>query len=132
MSPVILDDSLHKSDYLYIYYGSLLMADLYSRVMKVKTSAPGTKVLLAIGGASAGTGDFETISVSSIYRKWFAEHAVVYLRQYGFDGLDVDWQFPSASYKAYFTLFLEVSVYALHKKEMELYFTRLTNVTLIC
>ena len=108
------------------------MADLYSRVMKVKTSAPGTKVLLAIGGASAGTGDFETISVSSIYRKWFAEHAVVYLRQYGFDGLDVDWQFPSASYKAYFTLFLEVSVYALHKKEMELYFTRLTNVTLIC
>ena len=85
-------------------------ADLYSRVLAVKNSAPGTKVLLAIGGASAGTSDFEAISISSTYRKWFADHALVYLRQYGFDGLDVDWQFPSASHKTYFTLFLEVGV----------------------
>ena len=75
----------------------------------MKKSAPGTKVLLAIGGASAGTSDFEAISISSIYRKWFARHAVVYLRQYGFDGLDVNWQFPSASYKTHFTRFLAVN-----------------------
>ena len=75
----------------------------------MKKSAPGTKVLLAIGGASAGTSDFEAISISSIYRKWFARHAVVYLRQYGFDGLDVNWQFPSASYKTHFTRFLGVN-----------------------
>ena len=77
--------------------------------MQVKKSAPGTKVLLAIGGASAGTSDFEAISISSIYRKWFARHAVAYLRQYGFDGLDVDWRFPSAFYKTHFTRFLEVN-----------------------
>lgn len=77
--------------------------------MQQKQSDPNVKVLLAIGGYSAGTYNFETISSTSANRQHFADNAVIFLRQYGFDGLDVDWEFPSASYKTHFTLFVQVS-----------------------
>ena len=82
---------------------------MYGRVIQQKKTDTNVKVLLAIGGYSAGTADFETISSTSDNRKQFADNAVVFLRQHGFDGLDVDWEFPSASYKTHFTLFVQVS-----------------------
>ena len=82
---------------------------MYGRVMQQKQTDPNVKVLLAIGGYTAGTAGFETISSTSGNRQHFADNAVHFLRQYGFDGLDVDWEFPSASYKTPFTQFVQVS-----------------------
>ena len=81
---------------------------MYRRVVGLKTTDPQLKVLLAIGGYSAGTADFEAISSSADKRRLFAENAVFFLRNRGFDGLDVDWEFPSRSYGASLTLLLQV------------------------
>ena len=83
---------------------------MYRRIVQLKNSDPRLKVLLAIGGYSAGTGDFEAISASSAKRQQFADNVVAFLRQHGFDGLDVDWEFPASSYKGHFTQFLEVGI----------------------
>ena len=84
------------------------LADLYSRVIHLKDTDPQLKVLLTVGGYSAGSADFEAISDSSVHRQLFADNAVSFLRQHGFDGLDVDWEYPSSSYKTHFTQLLQV------------------------
>ena len=84
------------------------LADMYSRVLSLKDTDPQLKVLLAVGGYTAGSADFEAISASSVHRQLFADNAVSFLRQHGFDGLDVDWEFPSNSYKTHFTQLLQV------------------------
>ena len=77
-------------------------------MLRLKDLDPQLKVLLAVGGYSAGSADFEAVSSSSDNRQLFADNAVSFLRQHGFDGLDVDWEFPSSSYRTYFTQLLEV------------------------
>ena len=77
-------------------------------MLRLKDTDPQLKVLLAVGGYSAGSADFEAVSSSSVHRQLFADNAVSFLRQHGFDGLDVDWEFPSSSYRTHFTQLLEV------------------------
>ena len=79
-------------------------------MLRLKDTDPQLKVLLAVGGYSAGSADFEAVSSSSVHRQLFADNAVSFLRQHGFDGLDVDWEFPSSSYRTHFTLLLEVRI----------------------
>ncbi|KAL8595075.1 hypothetical protein ACOMHN_002053 [Nucella lapillus] len=81
--------------------------DMYQRVIRLKDTNPQLKVLLAVGGYSAGTADFEAISSTSVQRQLFADNAVSLLRQHAFDGLDLDWEFPASTHKTFFTLFLE-------------------------
>ncbi|KAL8595073.1 hypothetical protein ACOMHN_002051 [Nucella lapillus] len=81
--------------------------DMYQRVIRLKDTDPQLKVLLAVGGYSAGTADFEAISSTSAQQQLFADNAVSFLRQHAFDGLDVDWEFPASTHKTFFTLFLE-------------------------
>ena len=86
----------------------ILSTDLYRRVLTLKSANPQLKVLLAVGGHTAGSADLEAVSTSSVHRQLFADNAVSFLRQRGFDGLDVDWEFPSSSYRTQFTQLLEV------------------------
>ena len=83
---------------------------MYKRVVGLKASDPQLKVLLAVGGASAGSADFEIISASSANRQLFANNAVTFLRQHGFDGLDMDWEFPKTQYKESNTLLMKVVI----------------------
>lgn len=78
-------------------------------MLRLKDTDPQLKVLLAVGGYTAGSAGFEAISASSVQRQLFADNAVSFLRQHGFDGLDVDWEYPSSSYKTHFTQLLQVT-----------------------
>ena len=86
---------------------------LYERTVALKKSNPRLKVLLAIGGWRAGSAPFVAVVDSANTRRRFAANAAKFVRQHGFDGLDVDWEFPGSrgsgpEHKALFTLLLKV------------------------
>jgi chitinase len=65
----------------------------YERVVALKQK--GVKVTLAIGGWNDSAGDkYSRLVRSAAARKKFVNHVVGFLEKYGFDGLDLDWEYP--------------------------------------
>lgn len=69
---------------------------LVSNLMKLKIENPSLKVTAAVGGYTFGTALFTKVCESQQNRKYFADTSVTFLRNYGFDGLDVDWEYPAS------------------------------------
>ncbi|KAF6206327.1 hypothetical protein GE061_017558 [Apolygus lucorum] len=53
------------------------------------------KTLLAVGGYREGSSKFTPISATLEKRETFARNSLEYLKRFGFDGLNIDWQFPN-------------------------------------
>lgn len=72
--------------------------------------AHGKAVLLSIGGAdpSSLATQFNNIASNSTKRANFCQAVVSYLQSHGYDGVDIDWEFPSVpSGKANMTLLMQ-------------------------
>ncbi|KAL8590131.1 hypothetical protein ACOMHN_010326 [Nucella lapillus] len=52
------------------------------------------KTLLGVGGSVQTNEDFVQIVSSESSRKQFANNVLLHLRTWGFDGLDIDWEYP--------------------------------------
>ncbi|XP_046573242.1 acidic mammalian chitinase-like [Haliotis rubra] len=61
----------------------------YSKVATMKKLKPSLKVLLCNGG------NFSQVLNTQENRTKFARSTVPWMRKYGFDGLDMDWEFPT-------------------------------------
>lgn len=69
----------------------------YAKIVGLKKINPKLKVLLAIGGWSFGTQKFKDMAQSRYARQTFIYSAINFLRKRGFDGLDMDWEYPKGS-----------------------------------
>lgn len=74
---------------------------IYKRLMLLKKKDPGLKVFVAIGGwtfndpgPTATT--FSDIAASVPRQKTFIESLISFMSTYGFDGVDLDWEYPAA------------------------------------
>ncbi|XP_001663099.2 chitinase-3-like protein 1 [Aedes aegypti] len=61
----------------------------------LKNSNHKLKTLVAVGGWNEGSEKFSTVAESPILRKRFAQDAARFCSYHGFDGLDVDWEYPA-------------------------------------
>jgi chitinase len=67
-------------------------------VLIAKAKANNAKVMMAINdGSGDGKSYFKTMAASSAARASFVQEVMNKVRFYGFDGVDVDWEFPSTS-----------------------------------
>ncbi|GAU94833.1 hypothetical protein RvY_06543 [Ramazzottius varieornatus] len=67
----------------------------YNKFNQITKRARPVITLLAVGGWNAGSKEFSDVAASEETRQIFAEQTVTYLRRYGFQGLDVDWEYPA-------------------------------------
>ncbi|KAK0406781.1 hypothetical protein QR680_018801 [Steinernema hermaphroditum] len=75
---------------------------MYARVNKLKQTDPGLKTLLSFGGASFPLYVFKAMAAQQKSRQTFIKSAIAWVEQYGFDGIDLDWEFPDGGDKANF------------------------------
>jgi chitinase len=75
--------------------------------MNLKQMNSNLKIMLAVGGWNAGTYPFDQVIANQSTINSFVNDAVMFLRKWRFDGLDIDWEFPTLK-KQEFTKLLEV------------------------
>ena len=57
-----------------------------------------------------GSGPFMQMVETKETRAHFISHSIGFLRDRNFDGLDLDWEYPSGVYKDKFTLLVQVGI----------------------
>ena len=61
----------------------------------LKQLNPDLKTLLGVGGWNMGSRDFSRMASRKTFRDMFTSTTVEFLRSRDFDGLAIDWQYPT-------------------------------------
>ncbi|KAE8308047.1 glycoside hydrolase [Aspergillus transmontanensis] len=76
--------------------------ELFTQVAAVKNLKPSLKIYVSVGGWTFSDNDtvtqplFGDIAADATKRKTFASNTLKFLNTYGFDGIDIDWEYPGA------------------------------------
>ncbi|CAH2098230.1 unnamed protein product [Euphydryas editha] len=69
--------------------------DNFGKFNALKIQNPKLKTLLAVGGWNEGSAKYSVMAGNSTFRKNFIKSALDMVLRHGFDGLDVDWEYPN-------------------------------------
>jgi chitinase len=65
----------------------------FNQLLKLKQAHPHVKTLISVGGWT-WSGRFSDVALTPSSRAAFASSCVDFMKQYGFDGIDIDWEYP--------------------------------------
>lgn len=65
------------------------------KVVELKKQKPSLKVVLSVGGW--GAGNFSEMAADENHRRKFCENCLKAVKEYGLDGIDLDWEYPTSS-----------------------------------
>ncbi len=65
----------------------------FNQLIKLKAKHPHLRTLISVGGWSWSE-KFSDVALTDASRTVFADSAVAFIVQYGFDGIDIDWEYP--------------------------------------
>jgi chitinase len=66
----------------------------FNQLNLLKAANPGLQTLISVGGWS-WSGKFSDVALTEETRTRFAVSCIAMMKQYGFDGLDIDWEYPT-------------------------------------
>ena len=78
----------------------------FPQLLDLKKKYPQVLVLISVGGATNST-NFAAVSTAATTRVHFAQSCVKFMKQHGFDGIDIDWEYPGHKDSQNFTALLQ-------------------------
>ncbi len=78
----------------------------FRNIVDLKKDKPGLKILLSFthlvsNSDNSQGGGFSALAKNNEYRKRFAEDCLAFIKQWGIDGIDLDWEFPGISWSGH-------------------------------
>ncbi|XP_030755722.1 acidic mammalian chitinase-like [Sitophilus oryzae] len=67
-----------------------------SNITALKENNPCVKISLAVGGWGEGSIKYSVMASSQDYRDKFADSVLKFITYYNFDGIDLDWEYPTS------------------------------------
>lgn len=67
----------------------------YAKAVGLKRVNPALKVMFSVGGWDAGSQVFSDLTAKRDSRKTFIRSLQSFLKEHSFDGIDIDWEYPS-------------------------------------
>eukprot|EP01084_Bolivina_argentea_P228813 386361_1 len=68
----------------------------YQQIVAMKSKNPKLKVIISIGGWNFPSNFFSVMVSDSASRSHFIKSCQSFMSQYGFDGVDLDWEYPNS------------------------------------
>lgn len=72
-------------------------AQMYKEIIAYKATNPALKVLISVGGWNFPSHFYSTMVANATARSVFIQSCIKYFETYGFDGLDIDWEYPGSA-----------------------------------
>jgi chitinase len=70
--------------------------DSYRRFVNLKQTHPNFVPILSLGGWNSGSERYSEMAADPAKKKIFLDSVVPFLKKFGFDGLDFDWEYPGS------------------------------------
>jgi GH18 family chitinase len=78
-----------KLNISFFYFSLVFSIEMYKQITALKEKNPDLKVMLAVGGWNHAAAPFTQMVATEQSRAEFAENSYKFLKQHGFDGLDL-------------------------------------------
>jgi chitinase len=75
--------------------GEGMLRGNFNQLLQLKKRHPHLKTLISVGGWTL-SGPFSDVALTEQSRTRFAASCVAFIKKYGFDGVDIDWEYPVA------------------------------------